>query len=36
MIDAMPSILSTCPGAVYVVMGATHPNLVHDEGEAYR
>ncbi len=36
MIDAMPSILSTRPGAVYVVLGATHPNLVHDEGETYR
>ncbi|MEH2480421.1 glycosyltransferase involved in cell wall biosynthesis [Nitrobacteraceae bacterium AZCC 2146] len=36
MIDAMPSILSTCPDAVYVVLGATHPNLVRDEGESYR
>lgn len=36
MIDAMPSILSTCPDAVYVVLGATHPNLVRDEGETYR
>lgn len=36
MIDAMPAILNTCPNAVYVVLGATHPNLVRDEGEAYR
>ncbi len=36
MIDAMPSILATCPNAVYVVLGATHPHLVRDEGEAYR
>jgi len=36
MIDAMPSILSACPNAVYVVLGATHPNLVRDEGESYR
>jgi glycosyltransferase involved in cell wall biosynthesis/uncharacterized membrane protein len=36
MIDAMPSILNTCPDAVYVVLGATHPNLVRDKGEAYR
>jgi glycosyltransferase involved in cell wall biosynthesis len=36
MIDAMPSILSACPNAVYIVLGATHPNLVRDEGEAYR
>jgi glycosyltransferase involved in cell wall biosynthesis len=36
MIDAMPSILESCPDAVYVVLGATHPNLVRDKGEAYR
>ncbi len=36
MIDAMPDILKTNPDAVYVVLGATHPNLVRNEGEAYR
>lgn len=36
MIDAMPSILRRRPDAVYVVLGATHPNLVRSEGEAYR
>ena len=36
MIDAMPSILKRRPDAVYVVLGATHPNLVRDHGEAYR
>ncbi len=36
MIDAMPSILTRRADAVYVVLGATHPNLVRREGEAYR
>jgi glycosyltransferase involved in cell wall biosynthesis len=36
MIDAMPSILKRQPDAVYVVLGATHPNLVRDQGETYR
>src|SRR4051812_22612442 len=36
MIDAMPLILERRADAVYVVLGATHPNLVRDQGEAYR
>ncbi len=36
MIEAMPAILERRPDAVYVVLGATHPNLVRHEGEAYR
>ncbi len=36
MIDAMPSILESRPDTIYVVLGATHPNLVRSEGEAYR
>ena len=36
MLDAMPGIIKSCPNAVYVILGATHPNLVRDQGEAYR
>jgi glycosyltransferase involved in cell wall biosynthesis len=36
VIDAMPYILKRRADVVYVVLGATHPNLVRDQGEAYR
>ena len=36
MIDAMPEVLESSPAAVYVVLGATHPNLIRDQGETYR
>lgn len=36
MIDAMPAILQKSPNAHYVVLGATHPNLVRQHGELYR
>ena len=36
MIDAMPTILKSRADAVYVVLGATHPNLIRREGESYR
>jgi glycosyltransferase involved in cell wall biosynthesis len=36
MLDAMPGIIKSCPNAVYVILGATHPNLVRDHGEAHR
>jgi glycosyltransferase involved in cell wall biosynthesis len=36
LIEAMPAIVAADPQAHYVVLGATHPNLVAHEGEAYR
>ncbi len=36
VIDAIPEIIQSCPTALYVVLGATHPNLLRDQGETYR
>jgi glycosyltransferase involved in cell wall biosynthesis len=35
-IRAIPAIAAVCPEVLYVVLGATHPHLVAQEGEAYR
>lgn len=36
MLDAMPAIIKSCPNAIYVILGATHPKLVQQHGESYR
>ncbi|CAN5257629.1 glycosyltransferase family 4 protein [soil metagenome] len=36
VIRALPRIVEQCPNVVYMVLGATHPNLIKNEGEAYR
>ncbi len=36
MLRAMPAILREVPNFVYIVLGATHPNLIRDQGERYR
>jgi len=36
VIEALPSIVSRHPSVLYRIVGATHPNLVAREGEAYR
>src|SRR5439155_10896977 len=36
VLNAMPEILAEFPNVVYIVLGATHPNLVREQGETYR
>jgi glycosyltransferase involved in cell wall biosynthesis len=33
---ALPYLIAEFPNVVYIVLGQTHPNLLRDEGEAYR
>lgn len=35
-IEALPAIIERHPNTVYRIVGATHPNLVREHGEAYR
>ncbi len=36
VIDAMPAILARHPNTDYIVLGATHPHVKQQQGEAYR
>lgn len=36
VIDALPAIVARHPETVYRIVGATHPNLIASQGEAYR
>jgi glycosyltransferase involved in cell wall biosynthesis len=36
VLQALPAILAEFPDVVYIVLGATHPNEVREQGEAYR
>jgi glycosyltransferase involved in cell wall biosynthesis len=35
-IDALPAVVAAHPAVLYVILGATHPDLIRREGEAYR
>jgi glycosyltransferase involved in cell wall biosynthesis len=36
VLEALPQVVAQHPGACYVIVGATHPDLLRTEGEAYR
>ncbi|MBN2200992.1 glycosyltransferase family 4 protein [bacterium] len=36
VISALPAVIARHPNVVYIVLGATHPNVVRKEGESYR
>jgi glycosyltransferase involved in cell wall biosynthesis len=36
VLNALPAILAEFPNVVYIILGATHPNELREQGEAYR
>jgi len=36
VIEALPAILEKHPNVVYIILGATHPNVLRHDGESYR
>lgn len=36
VINALPSIMEKHPNVVYIIVGATHPSILRNEGETYR
>lgn len=36
MLKALPSIVEADPRALYIILGATHPEVLHQDGEEYR
>jgi glycosyltransferase involved in cell wall biosynthesis len=36
VIEALPAILERHPNVVYIILGATHPNVLRHDGESYR
>lgn len=36
VLKALPKVLTKFPNTVYIVLGATHPNLLRQQGESYR
>ena len=36
MLKALPDIVKVDPTILYIILGMTHPNVVREEGEAYR
>lgn len=36
VLKALPAVIEKYPNTVYIVLGATHPNLIRQQGESYR